>query len=724
MAIALERTDRELLENLLSNTEAISRDPFGLAQRLCELVNTYGGASPEFPTDVHELLIRARAQREAFGPAIPIIDGIIRERGLFPYLRGADLSVADQLAVEMHRPWSFGGETVFHRAQARVYHLLLNGENVALSAPTSFGKSLIIDAIIANDQHEKIAVVVPTIALIDETRRRLVSRFGNSFKIVTHVDQDPADRTIYVLTPERVPQITGIEEVTFFVIDEFYKLDPDLEPDRSEAMNEALYRLHARKAQFYLLGPNISELPRAFTDVYACNFVRTDFATVATEVTRVYSTPDTREAELTKLVRARTACGEPTLIYCGSPESARTVARNLAQTLERPRRAEVADAVDWVAAQYHPEWGFVEALARGIGLHHGPMPRALQQFVARAFNDSRLDVLVCTSTLIEGVNTTAKNVIIYDHSIGGRPLNYFTYQNIKGRSGRMGRHFIGRVYIFSDPPLPRQLTVDVPVATQTSNASDSLLLQLEDMDLSDDARRRLQPFYEQSLLPLSVLRQNHGIDPGAQLRLAEHIRGDHQALWPKLYWRTAAPTREQTNEACALIWDYLLTRRAPRGARTRDQLAFFVRRFTAVPDVRALIEAELKNQVERLERTPDPDAAVENTLDFLRNWANYHFPRYLMALSRIQEAVFLDLDLPTGDYSAFAQQIENYFLPAGIAALDEYGIPLQVGRKFVGLLEDPDDLDASLDALRTTDLAKIISNPFERELVVDALNYL
>ncbi len=368
MAVVLESGDRQALESLLADPEAIGREPFGLARQLCELVNVHGGAAAEFPTDVQDLLIRARAQRDAFGPAIPIIDGLVRERGLFPYLEGAQLGVADQLALEMHRPLDFAGDTVFHRAQARVYHLLLNGENVALSAPTSFGKSLIVDAVIAEGRHEKVAVIVPTIALIDETRRRLFRRFGNQYKIITHVGQRPAERTIFVLTPERVAEMEGIDDVTFFAIDEFYKLDPRIEPERSEAMNEALYRLHARKAQFFLLGPNINELPGAFTAGYQCHFERTDFATVATEVIRVYVSPETRREELARLVVERTAEGEPTLVYCRSPESARTVARELARALDRLTRGEVADVVEWVATNYHPEWGFVEALSSTLAI--------------------------------------------------------------------------------------------------------------------------------------------------------------------------------------------------------------------------------------------------------------------------------------------------------------------------------------------------------------------
>jgi hypothetical protein len=723
VAVALEAVELNRLIAILEDPRTIARDPFSLARQICDLVNAAGGASVDFPTDIQDLLIRARAQRDAFGPAIPIVDGLIRERGLFPYLREAKLGAADQLALEMHRPLDFGDETVFHRVQARVYHLLLNGRNVALSAPTSFGKSLIVDAVIAEERHNKIAVIVPTIALIDETRRRLFERFGHRYKIVTHVGQEPAQRTIFVLTPERVAEVAGVDEVTFFAIDEFYKLDPGIEPDRSESLNEALYRLHARKAQFYLLGPNINELPAAFTAGYECHFERSDFATVATDVIRVYSDSETREADLARIVGERTQANEPTLVYCGSPESARNVARALARTLDRPLRTEVADAVQWVSAHYHPGWGFVEALSRGIGLHHGPMPRALQQFVTRAFNGGKIDVLVCTSTLIEGVNTTAKNVVIYDHSIGGRPLNYFTYRNIMGRSGRMGKHYVGRVYLFSEPPLPTHLHVDVPVATQNANATDSLLLQLSDVDLSDESRERLRPYFEQTVLPIFVLRENHGIDPEAQIRLATHVRENVNVLWPVLNWRTATPIRENIDTACKLIWDYLIPRRAPRGARTAAQLSFLVRRFSAVPDIRELIEAELEGGSDASE-TRDADSAVENTLDFLRNWANYHFPRLLMALSRIQEAVFLDLDLPPGDYSAFATQIENYFLPAGIAAIDEYGIPLQVGRKLMNFLNETAELDATLEALRELDLRDLELDAFERDLVLDALRYI
>jgi reverse gyrase len=53
-------------------------------------------------------------------------------------------------------------------------------------APTSFGKSFIIDAFIALKQPKNIAIIVPTIALTDETRRRLQRKFSNQALRIIH----------------------------------------------------------------------------------------------------------------------------------------------------------------------------------------------------------------------------------------------------------------------------------------------------------------------------------------------------------------------------------------------------------------------------------------------------------------------------------------------------------------------------------------------------------
>ena len=84
-----------------------------------------------------------------------------------------------------------------------------------MSAPTSFGKSLIIDAVISTRLFKNIVIIVPTIALIDETRKRLNS-FSNYYKIITHPTQSKKENNIYILTQERAILDDFIDKVDFF----------------------------------------------------------------------------------------------------------------------------------------------------------------------------------------------------------------------------------------------------------------------------------------------------------------------------------------------------------------------------------------------------------------------------------------------------------------------------------------------------------------------------
>ena len=186
------------IERSLSNPSDAREHAFQILQSLGRLL----GEEPEDPL-VLTLLIRALEYREAFEAYYPLLNALLRETGLYPYAEPKLLSSRDRLAFEFHRPAgsSDQSELVFHRVQAQVYWRLIEGENIILSAPTSFGKSLIIDALIDTGKYRRIALVVPTIALIDETRKRL-SIFSADYKIVTHASQ-PADSsrgTIFVLT--------------------------------------------------------------------------------------------------------------------------------------------------------------------------------------------------------------------------------------------------------------------------------------------------------------------------------------------------------------------------------------------------------------------------------------------------------------------------------------------------------------------------------------------
>lgn len=270
------------LRSILTSPAEIAIHEFDIVKNLAAILGQDDRSS-----EGRELVLRALEHRDVFRIARPILEALTRMAGLFPYLDPDQLDFRDQMAYEFHRPLKMAGDFVFHREQAEVYRRLLAGDSVILSAPTSFGKSRIIDALIATEKFNHIAVIVPTLALIDETRRRLFE-FADRYKIVTHLSQKPGAKNIFCFTAERAVAYKDFPIIQFFVIDEFYKIDALKEDDsRTVALNIALQRLRKMGGQFFMLGPNVEKIPDGLQDKYRCFFYPTTFTTVVAEHRKV-----------------------------------------------------------------------------------------------------------------------------------------------------------------------------------------------------------------------------------------------------------------------------------------------------------------------------------------------------------------------------------------------------------------------------------------------------
>lgn len=708
------------IRGILRAKGAIGDDGFEVLRSISLLLNS--GLSDDANV-ARELVIRALDRRQDFEGLGQILDALVRNAGLYPYLDVSNLESFDLFAYEMHRPDGLGDEIVFHRVQAEIYRDILSGDNIVLSAPTSFGKSLIIDAIVASKKFKNIVLIVPTIALIDETRRRM-AQFRDTYAIITHNSQHRGDRNIFVLTQERALERTDLDEVDFFVIDEFYKLGAGAgageRDERAIALNVAFSRLFHTGAQFYLLGPNIQTIPDAFQEKYNCRFLYTDYNTVAAEIHRHTVEPGSALDELSALCSTLT---DPTLIYCKSPKSARAVVQHLAANLTdiAPEPA-LERAAAWLGREFHEQWRLVKGLKRGIGLHHGKIPRSVAQYQVRAFNAELLRFLVCTSTLIEGVNTAAKNVIIYDNKLARTNLDFFTFSNIKGRSGRMFKHFVGHVYLFHAAPQQELPHVEIPVASPSSESPLDLLIQLDDNELPSTAMDRIAGIKEHRLLSVELLRANALIDPEKQCALAEQIESEIPSNVELLNWRQL-PKWEQLGYVCDLIWKYFLNGRGDSVVKSPRQLTFLANRAKAGQSVRELITSEL-------EKIADPDdeelinEKIDEILDWMRTWETFHLPRYLRALDRIQRVVLEANGHKSGDYTFFASRLEAGFLPGSLASLDEYGIPPQLAIKISDQVELPEDFEELLEVIASLDVDDLELDEFERELLTDTLESL
>lgn len=675
-----------------------------------------------------ELVIRALDRSSVFQNERELLIGLARDHGLYPYITNRegqissdDLPLRDAIAMEMHRPENL--EVVFHRVQAQVYQRLLSGENVILSAPTSFGKSLIVDSLIASRMFRNIVIIVPTIALLDETRRRLTA--FRQYKIVTHPGQSYAEFNLFVLTQERFLAMDDMPQPDFFFIDEFYKLD-DANADevlsgRSALLNQAIRQLMKTRAQFYMAGPSIAALDTLLPSTIQAAFIRTDYATVVADTIKLSASND--EERRSEILRVLGETDESTLIYCRSPRRVREVVRWLVDHDVRYGPGMAATAT-WVEANYSPKWSLAGALRRGVGAHHGRLPRWLAQEMVQGFNAGDLKVLVCTNSLIEGVNTRAKNIIILDKKIATKAYDFFTFANIRGRAGRMLKHFVGKIYLFHPEPENVLPEIDMPGLTQSEAAPSSLLLTIDPSERTERSKERLNAIVQQRWLSQETLLQNVGVEPERQIMLAEHLSGLSVRELNLLRWSSAFPSYDEIKVVVELIWHHMPPEYfRSHGALSSNQLTFFVSRASQANGDTAQIIDTFCEKPDWWATGETVDDRIELAFDFLRYWIDHNLPILLRAVSLIAGEVLEGKNISPGNFTAFAARVEAGFQPPLLVTLEEFGIPVNVSRKLIQLIPRYDSLDGLLGSLRLLDInqAKTLTK-YEKFLVVRTLS--
>jgi hypothetical protein len=233
--------------------------------------------------------------------------------------------------------------------------------------------------------------------------------------------------------------------------------------------------------------------------------------------------------------------------------------------------------------------------------------------------------------------------------------------------------------------------------------------------LTRQSQQRLSEVFSSSKLSEATIRQNRYVPMSVQNALFDAIDDLHDRNPGLLTWR-GMPGSEQLLAVCDLIFDHVDQGSGLRrhGIFKGSQLQAVLTGLMAAPDFGSFIRRRVE---ERWEEQSVSDA-VEQALAFLRNYVGYTFGRQLMAVSRIQADVLSRFKgtIP-GDYSLLAARAESLFLPAGLYALDEYGVPAEIAVKLMRSTGPIEDVDQGLRMLASISLDKIDLMPFERDLV-------
>ena len=264
------------------------------------------------------------------------------------------------------------------------------------------------------------------------------------------------------------------------------------------------------------------------------------------------------------------------LLYVDGAADAEKGAHQLWDLTVPPETAdkELQSLVDLVKRYIHPEYALANTLGRGIAFHYGNMPLLIRTEIERLFKEGRIHFLVCTSTLIEGVNLPCKSIFVRGpHKGRGKPMNETDFWNLAGRAGRLGKEFQGNVIcvdprrtdVWSSPPptkrrnypikptadaifddlaefltylnnnSPTSATVARPEYDQLatyllSQYSDTNGLQQSSACSGLESEKRLEleaavkAIRESLTIPLEIAKRNPGISPFAMQRLFTYFR--------------------------------------------------------------------------------------------------------------------------------------------------------------------------------------------------------
>ncbi|AGR77176.1 DEAD/DEAH box helicase domain protein [Aliarcobacter butzleri 7h1h] len=378
---------------------------------------------------------------------------------------------------------------------------ILEESNLFLSAPTSFGKTFIALEFIARNHIllKNIIFVVPTISLMNELRRKCFNLFNDEFIIITsesELDQyNHVAKKIMIVVPERIStkrfkEYINSNNIDFLVYDEIYKLN--YEPsardtnDRIIRMNYIYKYLINKSRKILLLGPFIRSVSFDKSNIKIEQFI--------TNLNLVYNNI---EKQPVKTIDNLEFLKDKQFVYFNSPNSIKKfLDKNELNTGEEQYKYD-DDIVQWISENIHPEWYYSIYLKKGIGIHHGKTPLFLRKYIEYEYanTDGCIHTILCTSTLMEGINTPTNKLIIYDP-----PRGTFELNNLIGRVGRLNPQNpqMGIVQIFDEKTFelynPEQwidLKILYEVDDIETNSPEDEILYLDKFSKDGEAEKKI-----------------------------------------------------------------------------------------------------------------------------------------------------------------------------------------------------------------------------------------
>lgn len=393
----------------------------------------------------------------------------------------------------------------------------------SVSAPTSAGKSHIVRlwlaAQIASHTCYRAVYLVPTRALIEEVSRELESALGDRVTVTTmpwdtRVDEKPHE--LFILTQERLHILLRKRpEMTFDLIfvDEAQKLNDGA---RGVLLQRTMDEAARRGEPKVIFASPLTSNPELLVEGVpgTSKALLSETVTVNQTLVHVNQRPGkTKLWDMVALVSGeRVAIGEFDLparpvpeskrlslvavalgrrhsgnvVYANGPSDAEKTAGQICDALAA-FKWEVSEAtlevVELIERTIHPQYLLATYLRQGVAFHYGNMPLLVREAVEKLFRNGEIRYLVCTSTLLEGVNLPCQNLFVRAPRKGNNVLmSASDFWNLAGRAGRWGVEFQGNIVCIDTAAESTWLEVPIRRTRQPlARATDAISRDLDEL---------------------------------------------------------------------------------------------------------------------------------------------------------------------------------------------------------------------------------------------------
>lgn len=342
-----------------------------------------------------------------------------------------------------------------------------NDNDFAVVAPTSYGKSEMIISRVLRAANKKLCVLVPTKALLAQTKKRLFenAELAKSIKrIITHPEmyKGTEESFVAVLTQERLLRL--MQKNPKFTLDTIFIDEAhNLLRDDSRSILLAQVLLIAKKrnknVRFNFFTPFVADKKSLIIPYakYNLTFEKTEefikiekfylINMVAKQPLKLYDqfldefiTIEKTSQDEIKFIEAHKA--KKNIVYLNRPKDIEHFALSFNHRKKGKLNSEVQEIYNAISEFLHPDYNLLKCIKNGVVYHHGGMPDIIRLYVEMLFSsDEYFDLIVTNSTLLEGVNIPAERIFLLTVKIGRRAFNKPQFKNLIGRVCRFSEVF-------------------------------------------------------------------------------------------------------------------------------------------------------------------------------------------------------------------------------------------------------------------------------------------